>query len=99
MVEVSLTALRVRLVLNCRIGFPGSEGSGRRESDSGVRRAWLYFGLSEVMRLEKVAGPVMWRVRVCLVVVVRCLRARVEIREACMVVVMWIARKDWERER
>ena len=72
--------------------------SGRRESASEETRGWLNFGRSEVMRLEKVAGPVMWRVRVCLVVVVRCLRARVEIREACMIVVVWIAQKDWERE-
>lgn len=55
--------------------------SARRPATS---RGRFNAGRSEVSREEKVAGPVICRPRVCLLAA-RCLRARDEAREACMI--------------
>lgn len=77
MVELSLTALRVRLVLKWRAGLPESVVGGGRLGRRGAGRVPV--GLSEVRMEEKVVGPVMERERV-VVLEVRARRARVEMR-------------------
>lgn len=87
-VELSFTALRLRLVLKWRTLLPVSEASGtgmvvaaleRRGADA----ALLATGLSDVRSEEKVAGPVMesWRVEILLPTAM----ARVKTREVCIV--------------
>jgi hypothetical protein len=41
-------------------------------------------GRSEVSKFEKVAGPVMWRLRLCLLPAATALKARDETRAACI---------------
>jgi hypothetical protein len=89
-VLLSLTALRLRLVLNWRPASVGSEGDRR-----GPRERTA--GLSDVRREEKVAGPVMERGRVVglvRVLRVRCARARVEMRQVDMIVEKGLGRED-----
>jgi hypothetical protein len=83
-VEVSFTALRLRLVLKWRTGFPVSFASGTGRVAEAGRRGALKRpagGLSEVRSEEKVVGPVMERERVVVLEVdVRALKARWERR-------------------
>jgi hypothetical protein len=79
MVEVSLTALRLRLVLKWRTGLDSvAFEEGVVAGMAGPREAPV--GLSEVRMEEKVAGPVMWRLRVW-----TARKARMDAREACIV--------------
>lgn len=80
-VEVSFTALRLRLVLKWRAGLPSFVSGTAMVAEVGRRgRVW---GLSDVRSEEKVVGPVMDKERVVVVVLevdVRALRARWERR-------------------
>lgn len=102
MVELSLTALRLRDVLKWRTAFSESAASrtGRFEPCwEGVSEARTpaAAGRSEVSRLEKVAGPVMCRLRVVgLLPAARARRARVVAREDILVVVVVVLRCSWD---
>jgi hypothetical protein len=83
-VELSLTALRVLLVLNWRTGLPVVSVSGTGSRGALERPP---AGLSDVRSEEKVAGPVMERERVVVLEVeVMALRARMETRAVDMIV-------------
>ena len=83
MVELSLTALRVRLVLKWRVGLVESGVGGGVLGRRGAGR--VPEGLSEVRMEEKGDWPVMERERV-VVLEVRARRARVEMRAVDMAV-------------
>jgi hypothetical protein len=88
MVEESLTAFMLLLVLKCLTGLPVSVVSGTGIVAEAGRRGALErpVGLSEVSSEEKVAGPVMERGRVVVLELdVRALRARAETRAVDMV--------------
>jgi hypothetical protein len=91
MVELSLMALRLRLVLKCLTGLPVSLASGiGKVADAGRRGALerLTGGLSDVRMEEKVVAPVMDRGRVVILEVeVRALMARTETRAEDMAVI------------
>lgn len=84
-VELSLTALRLLLVLKCLTGFPVSFVSGTGIVAEFGSRRYPPVGLSDVMTEEKVVGPVMERERVVVLEVdVRARRARAETRAVDM---------------
>jgi hypothetical protein len=93
MVELSLTAFRLRLVLKCLTGLPVSLVSGTGMVAEAGRRGALdrpTGGLSDVRSEEKVVEPVMERERVVVLEVeVRALMARAETRAEDMAV-MWM---------
>jgi hypothetical protein len=98
MVELSLTALRLRLVLKCLTGLPVSFVSGTGMVAEAGRRGALERptgGLSDVRSEENVVLPVMERGRVVVLEMeVRALMARAETRVEDMVVMeMWYRRK------
>lgn len=97
MVELSLTAFRLLLVLKCLTGLPVSLVSGTGiVADTGNRGAFERppVGLSDVMTDEKVVGPVMERdLVVVLEVDVRALRARAETRAVDMASIRVCVRK------
>jgi hypothetical protein len=97
MVELSLTAFRLRLVLKCLTGLPVSLASGIGMVADAGRRGALERptgGLSDVRIEEKVVAPVMERGRVVILEVeVRALMARAETRAEDMAV-MWMGYRD-----
>jgi hypothetical protein len=97
MVELSLTAFRLRLVLKCLTGLPVSLASGIGMVADAGRRGALERptgGLSDVRIEEKVVAPVMERGRVVILEVeVRALMVRAETRAEDMAV-MWMGYRD-----
>lgn len=92
MVELSLTAFRLRLVLKWRAGLPSLASGMGRVAEAGRRGALERpVGLLDVRSEEKVAGPVMERERVVVLeieVEVRALRARAETRAVDIIAVL-----------
>jgi hypothetical protein len=99
MVELSLMALRLRLVLKWRTGLPVLSVSGTEIlAEAGRRGAWERpAGLSDVITEEKGEEPVMERFRVNVFEVeVRALRARTETRAVDMIVLVRFDVMRWK---